>query len=273
MRKRRAHHSSPPGRTTHGLTLIEVLVVVAIIALLIAILVPSVMKAKWQAKHLMCQTNLKNIAMAWQSYLVESRGDFLKSQKTADNFQVNYGGKSGGQSIYRIPKPLNQQMHLPLVTDDAKMYLCPFDLGNSAIRPTCYDYFGNSYLMNDFLVGPRKIRIAPDDPCHDTIIPTPPHANTTERFASVNVSQVANTDRVLLVGDYGWYDAWSRYCPSSRHSDWHERPMYHNLAFLDGHVRFTRIRKGVYTCGDYTLMPFAQLQQDCVHCQKERTDN
>ncbi len=51
-----------------GFTLIELLVVIAIIALLVSILLPSLAQAKEHAKAVLCQTNLKNLGAAHQTY-------------------------------------------------------------------------------------------------------------------------------------------------------------------------------------------------------------
>lgn len=56
-----------------GFTLIELLVVVAIIALLIAILLPSLAKAKEQAKTTKCVANLKGIGTAMAAYFTEQK--------------------------------------------------------------------------------------------------------------------------------------------------------------------------------------------------------
>jgi prepilin-type N-terminal cleavage/methylation domain-containing protein len=54
-----------------GFTLIEVLVVVAIIALLVAILLPSLARAREQAKMLMCAGHLKEFSKALSMYVIE----------------------------------------------------------------------------------------------------------------------------------------------------------------------------------------------------------
>ena len=61
-------------RTPLGFTLIELLVVVAIIALLISILLPSLNRAKQQARQLVCLTNLKSQGEAANFYASDNKG-------------------------------------------------------------------------------------------------------------------------------------------------------------------------------------------------------
>ena len=49
-------------------TLIELLVVIAIIAILAAILFPVFARAREKARQASCQSNLKEIALAWLMY-------------------------------------------------------------------------------------------------------------------------------------------------------------------------------------------------------------
>jgi len=57
-----------------GFTLIEVLVVVAIIALLVSILLPSLARARANAQTVVCQGNVRTLAMAFLAYSVDNRG-------------------------------------------------------------------------------------------------------------------------------------------------------------------------------------------------------
>lgn len=267
------------GCAVFAFTLIELMVVVAIIALLTAVLLPSLAAARRQSKHLLCQTNLHSIAQAWHSYLSESDGWFPKSEKTSDNEQVNYGGKQGTGGKYYgsepdspVPKPLNRSLNMPLVVrTGADVFRCPFDTGGGGIKPTCFDNRGTSYLMNHLLVGPKSLQPRSSDPCKTVMeemenSKNPPRRSRIENLKS---SDLDNGSKLLLVGDYGWYNAWEYTVPYDRHMDWHRKAMHHNLAFADGHVAFVRIRKGLHTTSQYTVMPFVDLQSKAGECQAE----
>ncbi len=95
-------------RRSRAFTLVELLVVVSIIALLIAILLPSLRKAREQAKTAACMANMTGIAKASLTYAADDPGENMIPVPDVENLDyasgsLEWGGKSGiGES-----EPLN----------------------------------------------------------------------------------------------------------------------------------------------------------------------
>ncbi len=60
--------------SNRGFTLIELLVVIAVIAILASLLLPALSRAKEKSKRVKCQSNLRQIMLAWQSYADDFNG-------------------------------------------------------------------------------------------------------------------------------------------------------------------------------------------------------
>jgi len=95
----------PVGRSGHGFTLIEVLVVVAIIALLIAILLPALRAAKERARNAVCLSNLKQCVTGATIHL-------LQAGMRKERISVNFG--------WAVPT-------LKLVGGQTGIFTCPDD--------------------------------------------------------------------------------------------------------------------------------------------------
>jgi prepilin-type N-terminal cleavage/methylation domain-containing protein len=72
-------------------TLIELLVVIAIVALLIAIIVPVLQKARFQAKRVICMTNLRSIGLAIHAYANDHNDTIPFGPEFLSNFYTAKG--------------------------------------------------------------------------------------------------------------------------------------------------------------------------------------
>lgn len=246
-----------------GFTLIELLVVVAVIAILLAILLPALRKARTLTKRVTCQSNLKQIAVAWNMYLDDNDGRFYQDR----NANLLYGGWTGMQPP--SPRPLNTYFSLPVnlvdetkIENDAKIFCCPSDRGGASLYDPlekAYNLYGTSYQTNCMLIGPDQMLVG-----NDKFAPL--HIEVNKRLKNLNLSRVNNHSRLILIGDYGWYNQCKPLPPPQlpdidlkEHAEWHDRADYHNMAFLDSHVKFLNIRKGFYVTDEYSMVPFEEL--------------
>ena len=220
-----------------GFTLLELLVVIATIAVLLAVLVPVTGAARVRAMRTVCQSNLRQITAAYMMYLDANNDCFY----TGGRANFSFGGWRGG--INRVSsRPVNGYMGIPAKNPregEARVFRCPAD--KDAEYGSVYQAGGNSYQANRLLV----------------ILPNIPTDGAAEPWRTINTCILNRGDpikrsrvdkphaQVPWFGDYHWMTQWdplSQTCGGG----WHGTRHCHCIAFLDGHVRFTRITRGLY---------------------------
>lgn len=115
--------------------------------------------------------------------------------------------------------------------------------------------------MNDLLVGPSTLQVDPYDPRKAVL------NKVSARLPRLNIDQIAKPQQVLLMGDFGWYrESRKSFAtpspPPLPTIEWHRRPTWHNIAYLDAHVEWVPIVKGEYVTAKYSIIPYLDLQAE-----------
>mgnify|MGYP005838299951 FL=1 len=246
-----------------GFTLIELLVVVAIIALLIALLLPSLTKAKEQARRTSCQANLRSIGHGISFYLADNNG-ILPAAKIY--------GVGGYQRLTSFHQPLGahtptDRRPLNRYLKDISVFECPSDRGDPVIgassffreHGTSYSYASHAKINGtplpdgstvvDEIPDPRQLpppygvqscRAHPTDPTRDGL-PMGFLKRPVRKIVFMEPPlNPAFADRALLMSGYpedtAGYRATFRGSPQAH---WHNRERQHaNVLFADFHVEF-----------------------------------
>lgn len=128
------------GKTTHGFTLIELMVVISIISLLIALLLPALSKARSSARIVTCMANVRAIAQMSFVYSADNRDCIISAYPAGSS---PYGAT--GQAHYQILQTAEYLGTSGLQT----RFRCPDLINNDQTGLT--PYFGYGYPINAFV--------------------------------------------------------------------------------------------------------------------------
>jgi len=207
-------------------TLIELLVVVAIIAMLIAILLPSLSRAREQAKCTVCLSNLREIGLAMQMYGQEHRDQIpAVACPRFDVPEENYW-------LYVLHRTVRQDLIARCPNDDTEL---PFLDWDAPPPPEERDqYRWSSFALNVCLVVPPGMNGDALYPQRIDRLDRIPHPESVVYLAAI---RSGGDDHEWDHADHFHSELWdSPEDPIRDGLAWQRHTGRSNYLFADGHV-------------------------------------
>ena len=200
-------NASFPGMSVkHSFTLIELLVVIAIIAILAAILMPALSSARERGRNSTCINNLKQIGLAYGSYVSDHDEFLVPSHPLFGTSGINswpsllvykkyLSSANYAYPVTKIDTGTNRAagvFHCPSTTDEYKTSKGVNGMAANAAASTCY---GMGYFVGTYSTYLGK---SESDKASGL------------KIRAMKINQYKNHSKVMLIGEkhYGPYDSY-----------------------------------------------------------------